>query len=177
MYVRYVSHELRTPLNTAVLGLQLLLKAPNRNRTVRDRERYDILCDVSESCSAAVTVLDGLLDFDKMQHGLLKLNKSDEVVKTFLEGAIITFADEAKESNITLNFQMSESSEDTQSQSHPPLPSPLPHPLSLLPYPLSLFFPTSLSSSLPSHHQKSFLDTMTLIIRSLLSLTVTNYIY
>ena len=148
MYVRYVSHELRTPLNTAVLGLQLVLKAPNRNRTVRDRERYDILCDVSESCSAAVTVLDGLLDFDKMQHGLLKLNKSDEVVKTFLEGAIITFADEAKESNITLNFQMSESSEDTQSQLHPPLPSPLPHPLSLL-SPVSLSVPLSVSTPVP----------------------------
>ena len=84
-YVRYISHELRTPLNTAFLGLKLLSKDLKASRSPRDKERYDTLCDVNMSCTAAVDILNNLLCYEKLESGILELHKENIAVGPFLQ--------------------------------------------------------------------------------------------
>ena len=101
-YVRYISHELRTPLNTAFLGLKLLTGEMRDSKDPKDAERYDTLCDVNFSCSAAVDILNDLLCYEKLDSGILELHKENVMIIPFLNDCISMFSIQAKECGVTL---------------------------------------------------------------------------
>jgi len=80
---------MRTPLNTAVMGLQYL-----RNELIKsgkDVELLEIVDEVSGACEISVTILNEMLDFDKLQSGLMKLEKEEILVKKFLKTTLSPF--------------------------------------------------------------------------------------
>ena len=103
-YVRYISHELRTPLNTAFLGLKLLSKDLKASRSPRDKERYDTLCDVNMSCTAAVDILNNLLCYEKLESGILELHKENIAVGPFLQECLTMFSVQARECGVALTM-------------------------------------------------------------------------
>jgi signal transduction histidine kinase len=102
-YVRYISHELRTPLNTAFLGLKLLTNELKASNNPRDMERYDTLCDVNVSCTAAVDILNDLLCYEKLESGILELHKENIVVDSFLKECASIFSAQARECGVTIS--------------------------------------------------------------------------
>jgi signal transduction histidine kinase/CheY-like chemotaxis protein len=102
--VRYISHELRTPLNTAFLGLKLLSSELKASKDPKDRERYDTLCDVNLSCTAAVDILNDMLCYEKLQSGILGLNRENIVVLPFLSNCVSMFSAQARECGVTISI-------------------------------------------------------------------------
>jgi signal transduction histidine kinase len=101
--VRYISHELRTPLNTAFLGLKLLSSDLKASNDPKDIERYDTLCDVNMSCTAAVDILNDLLCYEKLESGILELHKEEIVVAAYLKDRISMFSAQARECGVTIS--------------------------------------------------------------------------
>jgi signal transduction histidine kinase len=102
--VRYISHELRTPLNTAFLGLKLLSSELKASKDPKDMERYDTLCDVNMSCTAAVDILNDLLCYEKLESGILELHKEEIVVAAYLKDRISMFSAQARECGVTMTM-------------------------------------------------------------------------
>lgn len=80
MLTRSISHEIRTPLNTAFMALELLqdsMKYPNFNETEIDRLKnwLETVDNVREACDIALGILNQLLTFDKLQSGMLQLER------------------------------------------------------------------------------------------------------
>ena len=84
--MRYVSHEVRTPLNTVVLGLKLL-----RDNITSIPESSHILCDVQSSCETALEILNGFLDYEKLDSKLMKLELKKLQVWPFIRDAVQPF--------------------------------------------------------------------------------------
>ena len=90
-FVRYVSHEIRfdgtfvfvcphnfyrrTPLNIVVVGLQLLEDQVKED--INSPEIPITIAEMRESCSTAVEILNGLLDYEKLDSGLMECEKSE----------------------------------------------------------------------------------------------------
>ena len=86
-FMRFISHEIRTPLNTVCMGLDLLeseINPRNKDATLSDDSSHrledddvqfwhNILVDVKENSNIAISILNDLLDYDKLETGLLKL--------------------------------------------------------------------------------------------------------
>jgi two-component system, sensor histidine kinase len=103
-YVRHISHELRTPLNTAFLGLKLLSSDLKASNDPKDIERYETLCDVNMSCTAAVDILNDLLCYEKLESGILELHKENIVVDSFLNNCLSMFSAQARECGVTMTM-------------------------------------------------------------------------
>ena len=103
-YVRYISHELRTPLNTAFLGLKLLTNELRASSEMRDAERYDTLCDVNMSCTAAVSILNDLLCYEKLESGRMQLHKETVTINPFLENCMLLFSAQAQECGVSIDL-------------------------------------------------------------------------
>ena len=86
-FVRFVSHEIRTPLNIVCMGLELLQgelrsemeekqKQPQPAGTkAAETEAYwlDLAGDMLENTNSAVSILNDLLNYDKIETGSFKL--------------------------------------------------------------------------------------------------------
>ena len=125
-YVQYISHELRTPLNTAFLGLKLLTRDLNPSNSPEDLALYDTLCDINISCKTAVDILNDLLSYEKLESGILKLNKEEIPLRPLLMNSVSVFAGQAKECGVTLNL-LFEAGEHIVSANSTALPLPLPY--------------------------------------------------
>ena len=73
-FVRYISHELRTPLTIVVNGLELLEEQVLQGSSSDDL--IGLVHDLKESCSSGVDILNELLEFEKLESGLSKMEKS-----------------------------------------------------------------------------------------------------
>ena len=104
--MRYISHELRTPLNAAFLGLKLLTSDMKASKDPRDIERYDTLCDVNMSCTTAVSILDDLLCYEKLNSGILELHKEEVFIAPFLGDCVSMFSAQARECSVTMSVVM-----------------------------------------------------------------------
>ena len=93
-YVRYISHEMRTPLNAATLGLNMLVTQlkKNKNPTSADMELSESLGDIQLACSTAVDILNDLLSFEKLESGILVLNRQDISAPKFLMEGVVMFS-------------------------------------------------------------------------------------
>jgi len=94
MFVRYVSHEIRTPLNTVFLGLKLL------KQEIHKIELFDIqhndnitvtLDDIQTSCNISLEILNDLLLYDKIESGILVLDKVDTNIRALVQETVHSF--------------------------------------------------------------------------------------
>jgi len=95
-FVRYVSHEIRTPLNTVFLGLQLLhdeMTGSAAHPTAQNSSStwIEALDEVRDSCNIALRTLNDLLSMDKLEDGLLKLEKTEEQAWEFIQNTVRPF--------------------------------------------------------------------------------------
>ena len=72
--VRFVSHEVRIPLNALSLALQLLWREV-RNSDLSD-DAIDAIAEAQAASDLSSNILNDLLDYDKLESGLLILSKT-----------------------------------------------------------------------------------------------------
>ena len=90
MFVRYVSHEIRTPLNTTLLGLNLLGNEV-RDGTADENVLAELIQDATGSCTIAIGILNDLLMYEKIDGGLLTLERAETPVWSFVEDVLKVF--------------------------------------------------------------------------------------
>ena len=76
-FIRYISHEIRTPLNTVFLGLEYVTSALKQIPIQESQSTLDpiveTVSDVYSSCEVAISILNDLLTFDKIEGGKMTL--------------------------------------------------------------------------------------------------------
>jgi signal transduction histidine kinase len=87
--VRMVSHEIRTPLNSVVMGLDVLKEELLKSHC--ENEAMDTWTEVKSSCSIAVAILDELLLYEKLESGVMLLEKEKLSALTFLLKSVNQF--------------------------------------------------------------------------------------
>ncbi len=93
-----VSHELRTPLN-GVLGMLELLR--EMGLSVRQREYVEVAHNSGESLLA---LIDGILDFSRIDAGKLKLEPVDFILPDVLDDAVQLLATQAQNKDLDLGY-------------------------------------------------------------------------
>ena len=104
IFVRYISHELRTPLNTAFLGLKLLVDDFKGSDNEDDIDRYDTIETINKSVLYAVEILNGILTFDRIEAGLMELDKHDVPVASMVTTCVKGFKRQADEDGMVLRL-------------------------------------------------------------------------
>lgn len=117
-FMRFVSHEVRTPLNTVCMGLKLLQEevdalvkktqpASTRTSFVVNGISANVLAqEISSMADEAVSILDDLLNFDKIQHGELSLELTVLPVWSLIEAIFNEFRLPSKAKNIDLTLEL-----------------------------------------------------------------------
>jgi signal transduction histidine kinase len=100
MFVRYVSHEIRTPLNTVSLGLHLVNSMMQKREEEQRHEdeasgiqnevvvlpERQVVEEIMESCDEALTILNDLLMYEKMEDGGgFVLDKKEEPILALVQ--------------------------------------------------------------------------------------------
>jgi signal transduction histidine kinase len=85
-----VSHEIRTPLNTTLLGLNLL-ENDIKDGVMDTAVLTDLISDATSSCTIAIGILNDLLMYEKIDGGLLTLERAETPVWEFVEGVLKVF--------------------------------------------------------------------------------------
>ena len=75
--VRFVSHEIRTPLSTISVGLELLERDLTRSNHIKKTELLETVSAMRTQCDSAIEILSDLLNYEKLDSGLMKLDKTD----------------------------------------------------------------------------------------------------
>jgi signal transduction histidine kinase len=83
----------------------------------RDAARYDTLCDVNMSCTAAVSILNDLLCYEKLESGKMELHKETVTIEPFLKNCLSLFAAQSNECGVTITLDV-EASTDVSQPSH-----------------------------------------------------------
>lgn len=106
MFAQYISHETRGSLNIVMMGLELLMDnlkddlttVSNRNceNALAEFEKHQRLHiqrldEIRESCSLAVTTLNDMLTYDKLDNGMLTLDIEDVNVVALVSGCVNAF--------------------------------------------------------------------------------------
>ena len=106
--VRYISHEIRTPLNAATLGLGFIIKGMRKKlkNTPEDIELRETLNDAQSACKTAVETLNDLLCFDKLENGLLTLNKQNVNARHFIKTCVAMFSGQARERGLDVVIKL-----------------------------------------------------------------------
>ena len=110
-FVRYISHEIRTPLNTVFLGMTLV-KSSLANIDVKDALLDETVEDITCSCQTALSILNDLLTFDKIDAGRMTLDlEASNPLQYFLSTAK-PFAVQARQKCIGFKVDFVEDPED-----------------------------------------------------------------
>ena len=103
LFVRYVSHEIRTPLNTVLMGLQYLKQKVLERDTPND-PTVEVINEVEGSCDAAVHILNDLLDYEKLESGILVLNKTKIFIWQLVSESVREFQLQARQAGVLLSL-------------------------------------------------------------------------
>lgn len=134
-FVRFISHEIRTPLNTVSMGLELLEQEIRSHRPNMQEGRsssqisgasseaahsngirvddtdlkawYEITRDVQENAASAVSILNDLLNYDKIENGTLQLEINPVAIVDLVTKAVRKFHVQAVNKDIELNLSVS----------------------------------------------------------------------
>ena len=94
---------MRTPLNTVFLGLNLSLDhIPHNTTDPSELERRQTLTETVSACSAELDILNELLLYDKLESGVLVLNKEHVCISDIIYDSIKMFNVQVREKNIDL---------------------------------------------------------------------------
>ena len=110
-YVRYISHELRTPLNAATLGLKLMSDDLERYPGILNQDHplvddlIETLTDSQLACAIGVNILNDLLDYDKLQSGVMELHKETIMLVPFVTESLKMFSGQARAKGVELTVQ------------------------------------------------------------------------
>jgi signal transduction histidine kinase len=134
-FVRFISHEVRTPLNAVCMGLQLMqeeIRESQSNATARKRyttesdkkaDMLELTEEILGSATSAVGVLNDLLNYDKVEMGTLRLERSIVPIWDLIERIFAEFKLPAKAKKIDFKLDFSELAEtDEESPSTIDLP-------------------------------------------------------
>jgi signal transduction histidine kinase/CheY-like chemotaxis protein len=122
-FVRFISHEIRTPLNTVCMGLELLesdLRVGDDMNTCSLGENgstddiafwYDIIIDIKENANSAVTVLNDLLNYDKIESGTLKLELGTVDIWGMIKSTVRQFQIQAANKKIDMDLAFDDQNE------------------------------------------------------------------
>lgn len=89
-FVRYVSHEIRTPLTVASLGLMLLRDDISKSGA-NTAELDSSIEQCEENINIAVSILNDLLSYEKLESGILELHKKVVKAKDCIPGVVDLF--------------------------------------------------------------------------------------
>ena len=122
LFVRYVSHEIRTPLSTVTIGLDLIRKLANGGPVtvekdggadVSDADETDqmkmatissIANEAEESCQVAVSILNDLLLYEKIEGEILALERSKNPAVELIMDIARQFSIQSKAQRVELAF-------------------------------------------------------------------------
>lgn len=104
-FVRYISHEVRTPLNIVFMGLQFLTSEASLKENNLSKDTQSLLTESLGACEMAISILNELLLYDKVEDGNLVLEKEAVLVSQFLSEVISPFRAQAAEKQINLRFE------------------------------------------------------------------------
>lgn len=140
-FVRFVSHEIRTPLNTCCLGLELLLaeleslqqkqsssiqathnllqSGPptidskiSKQLSAPFQSLMDLTSDILDNSESAVTILNDLLNYDKIETGTFQLEVSIVPIWEVVRKTVSAFDIQARKRNVQLKFELLENLKD-----------------------------------------------------------------
>jgi len=102
--VRYISHEIRSPLNVVYGGINFLVEQI-KTHFGPGSEIYETLIDTKHACTAAVCIVDDLLDLEKIEAGSFRVQRKNEpaalCIGRFARGCKIL----AQQKNISLIYE------------------------------------------------------------------------
>jgi signal transduction histidine kinase len=122
-FVQYISHEARGPLSVASMGLELhlmdLRSAMKHDvgsaALANSDSRYDWLSrrcvhvnEVMDSCNAAQHILNDLLTYDKIESGMLQMERDVLPILPFLDREFSPYSIQSRYKNITVHYNWKE---------------------------------------------------------------------
>ena len=121
-FVRFISHEIRTPLNTVCMGLELLeseiqdkLKAEKdvssspmtSEEEMEDNEFWSsVVHDVKDNAHVAVSILNDLLNYDKLETGTMKLELDAVNIWDLVNRTVQQFQIQAINRRVDMRFDL-----------------------------------------------------------------------
>ena len=106
-FIRYISHEIRTPLNTVFLGMtfikqELLLISPLVSEIVEPI--LDTVNEVNNCCEVALSIVNDLLTFDKLEEGKMSLELKETDIQWYVSETVKLFDISARDKKITIDI-------------------------------------------------------------------------
>jgi signal transduction histidine kinase len=98
-FVRYVSHEIRTPLSVSMLGLDLI--AEEVKALGAGESDMSSISDCQDSINIAVSILNDLLSYEKLESGILELQQEYVAMTGFIKKCLKPFNLQARQKNVT----------------------------------------------------------------------------
>jgi signal transduction histidine kinase len=100
LFLANMSHEIRTPMN-GILGFTDLLMD-----SCRDELQREYLSQIKNSGDTLVVLLNDILDFNKIEHGKLTIEKVNYPIRQEIENWIAPYRLQAKEKNVQLELSI-----------------------------------------------------------------------
>eukprot|EP00602_Paraphysomonas_sp_CaronLab_P005025 CAMPEP_0185031154 /NCGR_PEP_ID=MMETSP1103-20130426/18466_1 /TAXON_ID=36769 /ORGANISM="Paraphysomonas bandaiensis, Strain Caron Lab Isolate" /LENGTH=705 /DNA_ID=CAMNT_0027566579 /DNA_START=499 /DNA_END=2616 /DNA_ORIENTATION=- len=104
-FVRFISHEIRTPLNTVSVGLSIMEDTILKNREIPYVDYVELNRDMQSGVEVAVSVLNDLLNFDKLEAGEFHMSSSPIHIWNLVEGVSRSFRNTALQKGVTMSFK------------------------------------------------------------------------
>ena len=104
-FMRYISHEIRGPLSTVILGINYVQGELEEAFPYPDEVMTSVLeCveDVHKSCEDALSVINDLLMYDKMQEGKVALEFGVVPLESFMTEMVKPYRAQARGKNISM---------------------------------------------------------------------------
>lgn len=98
-----VSHELRSPLTTIMGGVEIILDGYDGLITEKQKEHLQI---VKRQCDRLTHLISEVLDYQKMESGLLEFKMQPTQINDLISEALKDFSPEAEKKGLTLKSQL-----------------------------------------------------------------------